>query len=133
MVLDLRGLTGRRLEHAWVSELLPELGSEAELVRHLRRPGACRERARRPIKRAVDLDGIEVPRVKGQLVLIGEFGWIEDPVPGPFALGIAPTRGADKEPGRRRVRGRHPRFYAPKDVFMRLSDTGRGKPLRTKP
>src|SRR5579859_7005157 len=91
VLLDLSRLTSRRLEHLRMSELLPQLGGEAEVVRDLRGPRARRVHAGRPVERAVDLDGVEVLRVEGELVLVGELGRIEHPVPGALTLWITPA------------------------------------------
>src|SRR5215471_4479178 len=76
-------------------ELLPQLGGEAEASGHLRGPRARGVLIRRPIERAVDLDGVEEVGVVRQLVLVGEFGGVEEVVPGALALGVTPTRGPD--------------------------------------
>src|SRR6516162_4518826 len=108
VVLDPPGLTSGLLEHLRMGELLPHLGSEAEMLRHFGGPGTRGELVGRSVKRAVDLDRVEVLGIEGELVLVGQLGWIKEVVPGALALGIAPAGGADEELGG----GHQPDSYA---------------------
>ena len=51
-----------------VRKPLPNLDGEFEIIRGTFRPAFSRLRAGRPIKRGIDLDGVEVPRVELELV-----------------------------------------------------------------
>jgi len=62
---------GGLLEHLRVGELLPQLGGEAEVVRHPGRPAARGLGAGRPVEGAVDLDRVEVLGVEAELVAVG--------------------------------------------------------------
>src|SRR5207248_2440933 len=84
-----------------MGELLPQLGGEAEVSRDFGCPGAGGVLIRRPIKRAVDLNGIEILGVKAKLLLVGELRGIEHTIPRALTLGIAPARSTDVQAGRR--------------------------------
>src|SRR3954471_14223277 len=92
-----------------MSELLPQLDRELEVVRDFGRPRLGRVLVGRAIEGAIDLDGIEVARVEIQLVGVLELGRVERAVPGAIALRVAPARGADIEARR----GRHGRYVSP--------------------
>jgi len=51
-----------------VRKPLPNLDGEFEIIRGAFRPAFSRLRAGRPIKRGIELDGVEVPRVELELV-----------------------------------------------------------------
>src|SRR5262249_7739112 len=94
---DKRLLSGGRLVHLGVSELLPQLDGKAEVLRHLACPRFGGVLVRRAIERAVDLDGVEVLGVEAQFVFVLQLGWVKRALPRALALGIAPARGADIE------------------------------------
>src|SRR3972149_1275633 len=83
----------RPSEHPRMSELLPNLDRELEILRRHLDPVPRCPRIDEPIEGRVHLDHVENLAIELQLIL--RLRRVEDPVPGPLPLWIGPARGAD--------------------------------------